>query len=174
MTLYLGIPEQSGIDYGWFPWYGIVHRLERWLGTCCGGSHPVRIITTNRRHQMTPFDGLVYLVGYWENSLIAKMNLPQSESVRGGCTAVVPGKDGGMLSEVYVSAREPMPVAATIYHELLHNKFQLYFKDIHSTPGGNFTNAMAPFSGEDPSPADQALMCEALGQSSRQYQGFLE
>jgi hypothetical protein len=75
-----------------------------------------------------------------------------------------------MISEVYVNFMHAYGIAATIYHELLHNKFRLSV-NIHNL-AGNFMTATAPYSLGGPSKEDQEQMCKALFQErARQFQG---
>ncbi|HEY2014675.1 MAG TPA: hypothetical protein VGH38_14290 [Bryobacteraceae bacterium] len=169
MTLYLGIARNSGIDWTDFPWFAIVNYLTDWLNSCCGdGGDPVRVLTVNQpQSRMTTSDGLVYLVGYPSDSVVSRVGAPASGDLHVGQTSALGGE---MISEVYVNIMHEYGIAATIYHELLHNKFRLSI-DIHRTPDGNFTSATAPYSLGGPSDADQGLMCRALQEKSRQFQG---
>jgi hypothetical protein len=167
MTLYLGIPPNSGIDWSGFPSYRIQHLLQTWLSACCGVSKTVRVSFTNKRPNATTQDGIVYLIGHRSDSIIARVKAPESSNLTAGQTST---KEGGMLSEVYVNPLSPYGIAATIYHELLHNKLGLHF-NVHGTEGGNFTTATAPYSEGGPSAADQKLMCRALSSPVRQYEG---
>ncbi len=167
MALYLGIPDRSGIYWASFPWWDIRNYLLSWLGSCCGDPKPVSVRTVGAPPRLGPLDALVYLVGYWSDSVAARVGAPQSAEIRAGMTTSL---NGDMISEVYVNALKPYGVAATVYHELLHNKFRLAV-DIHRTPDGNFTSATAPYWEGGPSGADQALMCQALALPSRQFVG---
>jgi hypothetical protein len=166
-TLYLGIPPASGIDWGAFPSFAIQRFLQTWLSSCCVAPTHVRVNFTNRRPNATLLDGIVYLVGQRSDSIIARVKAPESSNLTAGQTSI---KDGGMLSEVYVNPLSVYGTAATIYHELLHNKLGIGF-NVHGTEGGNFTTATAPYSEGGPSAADQKLMCHALSSPMRQYEG---
>jgi hypothetical protein len=174
MTLFLGIPPKSGIDWNHFPYFAIDHYLRGWLGSCCGQHTGIRIVTTDKRHVMTPQDGLVYLVGDRTDSVIARVGAAESPNFDIGQTSIKYGSDAGMISEVYVNPfGTSYAAAATVYHELLHNKFQIFFVDVHATAGGNFTTATAPYDLGGPSAADQDLMCRALSATATQCQaGF--
>jgi hypothetical protein len=159
MVLYLGIPQNSLIDQKNFQYRQIWDFLSGWLNSCCGQVRPVIINMINRPvPDMTRFDALVYLVGDPQASVIARVGAPQSTDLATGRTS---GWQGKLISEVYVNNRAPYPIAATIYHELLHNRFNLAV-NIHHTADGNFTSAQAPFFEGGPSAADQKLMCQAL------------
>jgi hypothetical protein len=170
MVLYLGIPQNSGIDQKSFHYRQIWDLLSGWLNSCCGQVRPVIINMVNKpMPEMTRFDALVYLVGDPVASVIARVGAPQSSDLATGRTS---GWQGQLISEVYVNNRAAYPIAATIYHELLHNKFNLAV-NIHSTADGNFTSATAPFNEGGPSAADQRLMCQALQELplAGQFQG---
>ncbi|SRR5579871_1183084 len=166
MTLYLGIPEDSGIDWTSFHSYAIQQNLTTWLSSCGVGPVSVKIVG-KPQPQMTPADGLVYLVGYNSDSIVSRVGAPESSELRAGQTS---GLRGEMISEVYVNPMRDYEISATIYHELLHNKFRLAV-DIHRTADANFTSAVAPFFDGGPFKADQELMAQALQQNSRQFQG---
>lgn len=99
MALYLGIPDASGINWDRFPHLAIVHHLEGWLGSCCGAANPVRVFTVGKPgpgwrsgsrdllSQMTPLDGLVYLVGDFGDSVIARVGAPESSDLHIGSTS---------------------------------------------------------------------------------------
>jgi hypothetical protein len=168
MALYLGIPSNSGIDWGSFEWFKIVKNLETWLRSSCQSHRSLPVFTIGGpRQNMGPLDGLVYLVGYRSDSVIDRVGAPASSNINAGQTTIF---QNGMLSEVYVNPLSTYGIAATIYHELLHNKFQNII-NIHNTPDGNFTSATAPYTDGGPSDADQRLMCKALQSSSTQFQG---
>ena len=179
MDLYLGIPSGSGIDYSSFGWYDIAGYLQKWLSSCCvsvhggAGYRPVHVRTIGKPHTMTPWDGLVYLVGDWGDSIIDRVGAvgTADTGLRAGRTAAFyhGGKTSEMISEVYVNAHSTYAIAATIFHELLHNKFRLLY-DIHGTPG-NFTSASAPFDTKGPNEFDRKLMCAALPLPAIQFQG---
>ena len=169
MTVFLGIPPNSGIDWTGFSWFPIRNDLEKWIRASCPENSTVRVITTNRVHPMSLFDGLVYLVGHRSDSIIARAGAPESSNLTAGQTSL---HRDGWISEVYVNPLSAYGIAATIFHELLHNKFQ-NLVNIHATPDGNFTTATAPYSLGGPSDADQNLMCRALKEQSKQYQGAL-
>jgi hypothetical protein len=174
VTLYLGIPLKSGIDWGSFGYFEIRGYLDSWLTAACGPGQSVRVFTTNRRHYLSKSDALVYLVGNYDDSVISRVGAPESNELRAGATSIMSrGSDPGMISEVYVNILSNYGAAATVYHELLHNKFQNYLRNIHATSDGNFTSAVAPYSLGGPSAADQALMREALAQESSQCQAGL-
>jgi hypothetical protein len=101
--------------------------------------------------------------------VIARVGAPASSDLATGRTS---GWQGQLISEVYVNNRAAYPIAATIYHELLHNRFNLAV-NIHGTADGNFTSATAPFNEGGPSAADQRLMCQALQELllAGQFQG---
>jgi len=170
MALYLAIPGNSGINWTSFPWFAIVNYLKSWLSSCCDDHNPYPVYTVNKpQPQMTLYDGLVYLVGDPSDSVVSRVGAPASGDLHVGQTSYL---NGQMISEVYVNIMRDYGVAATIYHELLHNKFRLSV-DIHRTADGNFTCATAPYSLGGPSDADQALMCQALQERARQFQsGF--
>jgi hypothetical protein len=160
MVLYLGIPANSGIDKSRFNYHLIYDNLSGWLNSCCTQVRPVIINVINRPvSEMTRTDALVYLVGDPVYSVIARAHAPMlSDGFAVGRTS---GWRGQLISEVYVNGRQTYPIAATIYHELLHNKLNLAY-NVHGEPGGNFTSAEAPFWEGGPSAADQRLMCRAL------------
>ena len=174
MTLFLGIPPKSGIDWNHFPYFAIHNYLRSWLSSCCEKHAGTRIFTTNKRHPMTAQDGLVYLVGDRTDSVIARVGAVESPNFDIGQTSIKYGSDAGMISEVYLNPFSgPYAAAATVYHELLHNKFQIFFVNVHATDGGNFTTATAPYDLGGPSAADQNLMCRALSATAPQCQaGF--
>jgi hypothetical protein len=177
MSLILGIPPKSGIDWTNFPYQMIHNYLQSWLRSCCARESGIRVITTNKRSQLMPQDGLVYLVGDRSDSVIARLRAPESANLDSGQTSVKYGPDAGMVSEVYVNPSVvPYPIAANIYHELLHNKFregQNGGSRVHATINGNFTHAGAPYDPGGPSASDQQLMSEALSTISPQCQaGF--
>ena len=174
MVLYLGIPQNSLIDQKNFQYRQIWDFLSGWLNSCCGQVRPVIINMINRPvPDMTRFDALVYLVGDPQASVIARVGAPQSTDLATGRTS---GWQGQLISEVYVNNRAAYPIAATIYHELLHNKFretQNSGSKVHATANGNFTHAAAPYDSGGPSASDQQLMCEAISTISPQCQaGF--
>jgi hypothetical protein len=174
VTLYLGIPPKSGIDWNHFQYFAIDRYLRSWLGSCCQQHASTRVFTTDKRHPMTAQDGLVYLVGDRTDSVIARLGAAESPNLDIGQTSIKYGSDAGMISEVYLNPfGTSYAAAATIYHELLHNKFQIFFVNVHATDGGNFTAANAPYSLGGPSAADQNLMCRALSATAPQCQaGF--
>ncbi len=170
MRLYLGIPPASGINWGSFPWFAIRNYLLTWLRSCCRAHSDTSVFTIGTHHNMGAMDGLVYLVGDQSNSVVWRLGAPESGNLDAGETSSL---NGEMISEVYVNASfDAYPIAANVFHELLHNKFRLSI-NIHNTPGGNFTNSIAPYDSDGPSDADQQLMCAALSESARQCQvGF--
>lgn len=169
MTLYLGIPPKSGIDWGNFNWYKIRRDLIAWLGSCCSEHAKTRVYTTNQRQKMSDYDGLVYLVGHRSDGVVARVGAAASPNLALGQTTIY---NGGIISEVYINPLSTYGIAATIYHELLHNKLTDfgYSSRVHAA-GGNFTTATAPYSTGGPDEIDQKLMCEALSSRSKQYQG---
>ncbi len=170
MRLYLGIPPASGIDWGSFAWFSIRNYLLTWLRSCCRAHSDTSVFTIGTHHNMGATDGLVYIVGDQSNSVVWRLGAPESGNLDAGETSSL---NGEMLSEVYVNpSSSAYATAANIYHELLHNKFRLSV-DIHATPDGNFTSAIAPYDLGGPSAADQSLMCDALSERARQCQaGF--
>lgn len=166
MTLYLGIPSDSGIDWGGFHSYAIQKNLVTWLSSCGVGPVSVKIVG-QAQPQMTPSDGLVYLLGDPSDSVVSRVGAPESVELHIGQTSALRGE---MISEVYVNPLHDYGISATIYHELLHNKFRLAV-DIHRTADGNFTSAVAPYTEGGPSDGDQRLMAQALQQNARQFQG---
>lgn len=174
MTLFLGIPPKSGIDWNHFPYFAIDRYLRTWLNSCCSQHAGTRIVTTDKRHTMTAQDGLVYLIGDRTDTVIGRLGAAESPNLDIGQTSIKYGTDAGMISEVYLNPfHTSYAAAATIYHELLHNKFQIFFVNVHATAGGNFTTANAPYDLGGPSPADQSLMCKALSATAPQCQaGF--
>jgi hypothetical protein len=170
MDLYLGIPSNSGIDWTRFS-YQLVHDfLVTWLNSGCPGGGPVRVIKiVQPEPAMKREDALVYLIGDPTNSIAARVGAPGSTDLPAGHTA---GWRGQLISEVYVNGRQsPYSTAATIYHEVLHNKFNLAL-DIHNF-AGNFNSAVAAFSMGGPNQVDQDLMCRAIKEVplAGQYQG---
>jgi hypothetical protein len=174
MTLFLGIPPKNGIDWNRFQYLEIHNYLQGWLRSCCDAHAGTQVFTTDKRRSMTLQDGLVYLVGDRTDSVIARIGANESPNFDIGQTSIKYGTDGGMVSEVYLNGfGKAYAAAATIYHELLHNKFQIFFVDVHATDGGNFTSSNAPYWDGGPSAADQSLMCRALSAASPQCQaGF--
>jgi hypothetical protein len=169
MTLYLGIPPASGIDWGYFAWYSVKAFLLSWLRSCCDDHSQTGVVTIGNHHGMGARDGLVYLLGDQSDSVIARLGANPSPNLDAGQTTA---RGRAMLSEVYVNASTTYATAANVYHELLHNKFRLSI-DIHQTPGGNFTNSIAPYDDGGPSDADVSLMCQALSETAFQCQdGF--
>ena len=165
MSLILAIPPKSGIDWSNFPYQAIHSYLQNWLRSCCAQQSGIRVLTTNKRSQLMPQDGLVYLVGDRSDSVIARLQAPESSNLDAGQTSIKYGPDAGMISEVYVNPSRPYSIAANVYHELLHNKFretQDSGSRVHATANGNFTHAAAPYDLGGPSASDQQLMCEAL------------
>jgi len=168
ITLYLGIPAVSGIDWDRVRWSAIQDNLKQWLNSC-GASDLVRVVITDKRHTMGAQDGLVYLVGDLTDSIIARVGAVGSGEFHIGSTSSLRGE---MISEVYLNFMSSYGIAATIYHELLHNKFRLS-RDIHVEPDGNFMSASAPYSTGGPSAGDQKVMRDALAEHATQYQGAL-
>lgn len=160
MVLYLGIPENSGIDRNRFNYGLIWDKLSPWLNSCCQQVRPVIINLINRPlPQITRFDALVYLVGDPVYSVIARVGAPMlTDGLAVGRTSSWQSES---ISEVYTNALHSYGIAATIYHELLHNKFNLAY-NFHGEPYGNFTSAEAAYTAGGPSAADQRLMCRAL------------
>ena len=154
MSLILAIPPKSGIDWSNFPYQAIHSYLQNWLRSCCAQQSGIRVLTTNKRSQLMPQDGLVYLVGDRSDSVIARLQAPESSNLDAGQTSIKYGPDAGMISEVYV-------------------KTQNSGSRVHATINGNFTHAAAPYDLGGPSASDQQLMCEALSTISPQCQaGF--
>jgi len=160
MVLYLGIPEHSGIDKDRFSYRLIFDKLSPWLNSSCQQVRPVIINLINRPLPgITRFDALVYLVGDPVYSVIARVGAPMmTDGLAIGRTSMW---QGALISEVYTNAMTSYGIAATIYHELLHNKFNLAY-NFHGEPFGNFTSAVAAYTDGGPSPDDQKLMCRAL------------
>ena len=105
MNLYLGIPQDSGLDWGYFPYFPIYNYLMRWLNSCCSEAGPVRVLTIDKPlPQMTRLDGLVYLVGDPTASVISRVGASASPDLATGRTS---GWRGQLISEVYVKARQP-------------------------------------------------------------------
>jgi hypothetical protein len=170
MVLYLGFPKDSGIDKSRFFYRPIMEYLGNWLNSCCKAAGQVNVNVVNRAMpEMTRGDALIYLVGDPVFSVIARVGAPASQCLAMGRTS---GWQGQLITEVYVNNRLSFPIAATIYHELLHNRLNLAV-DIHRTPNGNFTQAQVPFDPSGPNDADQRVMCQALQAVplARQFQG---
>jgi hypothetical protein len=147
MNLYLGIPSRSGIKFANFQYQTVYNNLTTWLNSGCPDGGLVRVIKiTQPEPAMRRDDALVYL----------------------GHTAAWQGQ---LISEVYVNAVSDYYAAAVIYHEVLHNKFNLAI-NIHNF-AGNFTSAVAPFDPTGPNKVDQDLMCRAIKEVplAGQFQG---
>ena len=178
-TLYLGIPIDSGIDWTDLPYLpgpgghmGIINYLKSWLSSCCGTPSPVEVRTvTQPQPAMRPSDGLVFLVGDGNHSVVSRVaTIEFPDGTTGYTQSLFTEGEPQMISEVYVNGWHDYTIAATVYHELLHNKFWQVI-DIHHTDGGNFTSATTAFEEGGPSAADQKLMCAALKRPAKQYQG---
>jgi hypothetical protein len=173
MRLYLGIPPGANIDWNNFLPFVLQNQLRAWLRATSPEHAATDVWIIGRRHNMGPQDGLVYLVDSRQESVISRLAAPESADFDIGQTSMLSGEDGGMISEVYLNGLTKYGLAATVYHELLHNKFQNYFFNVHGLADGNFTSATSPYFDGGPSDADQALMSRALRQHSPQCQrGF--
>jgi hypothetical protein len=174
MSIYLGIPPESGIDWKSFNWFYVQHQLQTWARASAKEHARIEVRTISSRRHMEPTDVLIYLVGGLEpqDSVLQRRGLPFGQDVAAGVTI---GYCGGAISEVYVNVcTSGFAIAATIYHELLHNKFMgdINF-DVHATDGGNFTASIAPFTQPGPSIPDQRLLGIALTRDVPQNQiGF--
>ena len=171
MRLYLGIPPAANIDWNHWRPFVLQKQLRDWLRATSPEHAATDVWIIGQRHSMGPQDGLVYLVDSRHESVISRLAAPESPNLDIGQTSMISGEDGGMISEVYLNGLSDYGLAATVYHELLHNKFQNYFFNVHGLADGNFTSATAPYSLGGPSDADQVLMSRALSQHARQCQG---
>ena len=169
MNLYLGIPRRSGIKFANFQYQTVYNNLTTWLNSGCPDGGLVRVIKiTQPEPAMRRDDALVYLVGDPTDSVAARVGAAGSSEIPSGHTAAWQGQ---LISEVYVNAVSDYYAAAVIYHEVLHNKFNLAI-NIHNF-AGNFTSAVAPFDPTGPNKVDQDLMCRAIKEVplAGQFQG---
>lgn len=168
MALYLGIPSKNGLDWDQLGtmWWEIVPYLELWLRQANSRHNAVPVVTISSPRAMTVWDGLVYLVGDPEFSVVWRAGGPETGD--GGVAGQTSRVGSEMISEVYVNAHSSFGIAATVFHELMHNKFMNLY-NFHRTPG-NFTSATAPYSLPGPNAFDLKLMSAALTAPSKQYQ----
>lgn len=172
MNLYLGIPRDSGINQNFMTtqYQAVKSFLETWLNSGCpDGGHVNVIKITQAIPNIAKRDALVYLIGDMGYSVAARAGWKGQTESPVGHTA---GWQGKLISDVCVNGRpDAYAIAATVYHELLHNKFNLAL-NVHNYPG-NFNSAQAPFNRTGPNDADKELMCRAIKEEplAGQYQG---
>jgi hypothetical protein len=169
VNLYLGIPRDSGINQNFMNGYQAVKSfLETWLNSGCPDGGRVNVIKITQTVPMAMVDALVYLIGDMTYSVAARAGWNGQTESPVGHTA---GWQGKLISDVCVNGRDAYAIAATIYHEVLHNKFNLAL-NVHNYPG-NFNSAQAPFNRTGPNDADKKLMCRAIKEQplAGQYQG---